>query len=37
VLPELKELLNSVLPKFESKLGALGAPWTPGRVPQYQG
>jgi hypothetical protein len=37
VLPELKELLNSVLPAFETKLEALGAPWTPGRVPDYQG
>ncbi|HKI83986.1 MAG TPA: glycosyl hydrolase [Candidatus Krumholzibacteria bacterium] len=37
VLPELGKLLNSVLPDFEKKLEALGAPWTPGRVPEYQG
>ena len=37
VLPELKQILDTALPAFEAKLEALGAPWTPGRVPNYQG
>ncbi len=37
VLPELKRILETDLPAFEEKLEKLGAPWTPGRVPEYHG
>ena len=36
-LPGLKQILETDLPAFEDKLEAMGAPWTPGRVPDYQG
>ena len=37
LMPGLKQILENELPAFEDQLEAMGAPWTPGRVPDYQG
>jgi hypothetical protein len=37
LLPGLQKILEQELPAFEAKLEAMGAPWTPGRVPVYKG
>lgn len=35
VLAELRTLVTDALPKLEARLEAAGAPWTPGRVPDW--
>jgi hypothetical protein len=36
VLQDLRRLLAEDLPALEAKLDAAGAPWTPGRIPQWK-
>jgi photosystem II stability/assembly factor-like uncharacterized protein len=36
VLEDLRRLLSEDLPALEVKLDAAGAPWTPGRIPQWK-
>ena len=35
-LPKLKQLIEGDLAKLEKSLDALGAPWTPGRLPEWR-
>ncbi len=35
-LPKLKQLMEGDLAKLEKALDALGAPWTPGRLPEWK-
>ncbi len=36
-LAKLKQLADTDLPALEKKLDAFGAPWTPGRLPSWEG
>jgi hypothetical protein len=36
VLSQLKQLIEVDLSKLEKQLEAGGAPWTPGRVPEWK-
>ncbi|MCD4730854.1 MAG: hypothetical protein K8R74_09660, partial [Bacteroidales bacterium] len=35
VLDELKSIHNTTIPEIEKELDRMGAPWTPGRVPEW--
>jgi hypothetical protein len=35
VLEELKTMHNATIPEIEKELDRMGAPWTPGRIPEW--
>lgn len=37
LLPELRDVLEVDLPALEDRMEAAGAPWTPGRLPRWEG